>query len=559
MTSTRISDLPLVAPPRAAPHRARLLAEIRSASPELVRELAARTADWYDENGQPVLALPHVLAAGDPERVADFLCHRGMAMVLEGHGGQMFTQLERSCPGLAEDPFVWVLRAVDAVTHEDPEAACAFLDLVDSRAGVTDSMAPPEWLTVLTRAARVDAAPDRDDLGDLHGTGQPDIDCYLAAQAATATLLRGDRERAEAQLRRGLALAAGADRPRAAVRAVTRLAVTAGYGGAVTTMRERARKALVVAEDHELRGSTDALHARALAAFGAYLQGDSYSPRDLEPLARTREHRDGSVRPVGGWAAQVIGRLLAFRAGEDRYAGAEALRHSMLSLLEYGGPFPVSAGDLLAHVVWALLEVREPRTARLLIGRARTQLGDTPQVETARVMLAVSTETVGATPVVGELLTRADDLGPVERITAWLLHSAVHADQRQRNPHRVRNGLERALELAADSGVIRPFLDVPGTIALLDERVGGFGHRDELVARIRNHPQARRRPPEQQLTATELTVLHYLPSGRTAQQIAAELGVSINTVKTHLRAIYAKFGVGSRTAALAQARRAGLL
>ncbi|MGY2060460.1 response regulator transcription factor, partial [Nocardia gipuzkoensis] len=61
------------------------------------------------------------------------------------------------------------------------------------------------------------------------------------------------------------------------------------------------------------------------------------------------------------------------------------------------------------------------------------------------------------------------------------------------------------------------------------------------------------------LTATELTVLEQLPSGRTVQQIAEILGVSINTVKTHLRGIYAKLGASSRSGALDLARRSGLL
>ncbi|WP_067817649.1 helix-turn-helix domain-containing protein [Nocardia inohanensis] len=516
----------------------------------------------------PGAALPHPLAAGDLERLTGFLVRRGMAMVLDGAGAELFAQLEQARPELVTDPFVWVLRAVDAAGHGDAAGALTFAEQAESQAGVAHSMLPAEWLTALIRAVRVDAATSAGDrtgsgavradaLAGLPVTGHPDIDCYLAAQTATAALLRGDGARAERQLHRGLALAAGADRPQLAVRAVTRLAVTAGYEGAVTTMRERARKALAVAEQHELNGNPDVRHATALEAFGAYLQGDSWPVPG--PLLATREHPDGSARPVGGWATQVIGRLLTFHGGGDRYAAADALRHSMLSLLEYGGPFPVRGGDLLAPVVWALLEVGEPRTARLLIGRAHTLLGDTPRVELPRVALAVATENLRAAPAVDELVERSADLVPAERITGWLLYSAVHADRRRSNRQRVRAGLEQALDHAADTGVIRPFLDVPGAVALLDEGAGGFGHHEALVTRIRMHPRARPRARDHRLTMTELTVLQRLPSGRTAQEIAADLGVSINTVKTHLRAIYAKFGVGSRTAALVRARHAGLL
>ena len=57
-----------------------------------------------------------------------------------------------------------------------------------------------------------------------------------------------------------------------------------------------------------------------------------------------------------------------------------------------------------------------------------------------------------------------------------------------------------------------------------------------------------------QLTERELAVLRYLPSGLNQRDIARELYVSINTVRTHCRAIYRKLGVGDRHAAVQAAR-----
>ena len=54
-------------------------------------------------------------------------------------------------------------------------------------------------------------------------------------------------------------------------------------------------------------------------------------------------------------------------------------------------------------------------------------------------------------------------------------------------------------------------------------------------------------------------MLGYLPSNLTAPEIAAELFVSTNTVRTHLRHIYAKLDAHSRTEAVARARELGLL
>ncbi len=58
----------------------------------------------------------------------------------------------------------------------------------------------------------------------------------------------------------------------------------------------------------------------------------------------------------------------------------------------------------------------------------------------------------------------------------------------------------------------------------------------------------------EQLTDRELAVLRYLPSGLSQRDIAAELYVSLNTVRTHCRAIYRKLGVGDRHAAITAAR-----
>ena len=53
--------------------------------------------------------------------------------------------------------------------------------------------------------------------------------------------------------------------------------------------------------------------------------------------------------------------------------------------------------------------------------------------------------------------------------------------------------------------------------------------------------------------------MRYLPSNLRAPEIAAELFVSTNTVRTHLRHIYAKLGAHGRAEAVERARQFGLL
>jgi LuxR family maltose regulon positive regulatory protein len=60
-------------------------------------------------------------------------------------------------------------------------------------------------------------------------------------------------------------------------------------------------------------------------------------------------------------------------------------------------------------------------------------------------------------------------------------------------------------------------------------------------------------------TAAELRVLAWLPSDLTLEQIARELYLSVNTVKSHRRRLYQRLGVTSREDAVAAARIRGLL
>ncbi|MEM8906097.1 MAG: LuxR C-terminal-related transcriptional regulator, partial [Actinomycetota bacterium] len=66
-------------------------------------------------------------------------------------------------------------------------------------------------------------------------------------------------------------------------------------------------------------------------------------------------------------------------------------------------------------------------------------------------------------------------------------------------------------------------------------------------------------PGARDLTERELEVLRMLPSGMTRTELAEELCVSVNTIKTHLTAISRKLGARGRTQVLEQARELGLL
>jgi LuxR family maltose regulon positive regulatory protein len=61
------------------------------------------------------------------------------------------------------------------------------------------------------------------------------------------------------------------------------------------------------------------------------------------------------------------------------------------------------------------------------------------------------------------------------------------------------------------------------------------------------------------LSQSEIRVLRYMPTNLSAPEIARELSVSVHTVRTHIRHLFAKLGAHRRTEAVARARALGVL
>jgi LuxR family maltose regulon positive regulatory protein len=125
--------------------------------------------------------------------------------------------------------------------------------------------------------------------------------------------------------------------------------------------------------------------------------------------------------------------------------------------------------------------------------------------------------------------------------------------------------LERALGLAEPDGALLWFFlhPVPG---LLQRRARHRTAHPALIADVlgllagsRPAPPAGPPPPLEPLSDSEVRVLRYLPTHLPAPQIASELHLSHNTVRTHMRHLYAKLGVHRRSEAVERARALGLL
>ncbi|WP_157762291.1 LuxR C-terminal-related transcriptional regulator [Nocardia yamanashiensis] len=539
-------------------------------------DLRLRTARWYLAAADPYAALPHLLAVANPAPLREFLRDHAMGLVLDGLGPELFAQLEAADAMAAADPFITLLRATSALTRDETAAAAAYLDLAADRprcshadrAGqVGDTIArgcsafvADDWLCTLRLAVAIETAMRAGTtLGDpdfpLHitPTGNPDIDGYAAVQLAMARLACGKVAEGEKELRRALTLAEHNRHAHMALRSMSRLAIAAGVNGEIAAMRERGMRAMEIAVAHELLGTADVLEPLAICAVSAHLQGDERAVRHYAEELAAAEHR-GAFGP--GSHVHVVAELLAFDTASDKHTAAQALRHSMSRLMVRAHP-PLTRG-LLPPVIWALLRVPDTRPTRLLLAEARQQLGDSPVVLLCEAALArANGKARSARAILDPLLTGDRPLRATIAATAWALAASVDAELG--NSLKAYDAMVNALRAAAPEHLIRPFLDVSSALDLLDTYAGRFGRDDAFAERIRHHPAARRAPAHTALTETELTVLKQLPSGRTTRQIADDLGVSINTIKTHMRGIYTKLGADSRVAALDQARRIGLL
>jgi LuxR family transcriptional regulator, maltose regulon positive regulatory protein len=115
-----------------------------------------------------------------------------------------------------------------------------------------------------------------------------------------------------------------------------------------------------------------------------------------------------------------------------------------------------------------------------------------------------------------------------------------------------------AIELAAGHGLMQTVAsEGPAVLELVE--LGAWRAPASWMDRLRRAAAARSSASSQPdlaepLTQRELDILRFLPSRLTLREIAAELYVSVNTLKFHLKVIYRKLGVNSRADAAAKAR-----
>ena len=94
---------------------------------------------------------------------------------------------------------------------------------------------------------------------------------------------------------------------------------------------------------------------------------------------------------------------------------------------------------------------------------------------------------------------------------------------------------------------------------LLAQRYGSLEAADTFGGRALAVGACDGRALQAVLSRRELAVLELLPSLRSMDEIASDLTVSINTLKSHIRSIYSKLGVSNRRCAVLAAHEHGLI
>lgn len=294
---------------------------------------------------------------------------------------------------------------------------------------------------------------------------------------------------------------------------------------------------------------------------------------DRDELSEAAAHLDRGVRMCESIAypwlnSGVHHAYIRFAAG--RREAALGLLEPLVAAWREGGPGAdgPEAAQALAHL---LLRSGDPASAERLGDLMERDLRDDtgPVRMEAAIGLARLALYRGAAEEAGRLLSEATETalacGRVRRrITILMLAGLAHA--RRGDGTRATEAFREALSLGGPGGYVRPFLDEEPALAELlriPELAGGVRQLAWLRRLKDGHGGADRGKGAETLvekpSGREMEILGLIASGKSNQEIAQALYISVNTTQWHISNLYGKLGVRSRTQALLRARELGLL
>jgi len=232
-------------------------------------------------------------------------------------------------------------------------------------------------------------------------------------------------------------------------------------------------------------------------------------------------------------------------------------------LLSAAHPLTTQVHGFLLHVLVQLGETAQADAA-LTETAEQEREGSGIRTAAAALQLAHDNPRAAAAALAPVLDSPAPGSHQVWQIAALLLEASARDALGEREA--AGRALERGLDLAEPDGLLFPFLLHP-VPELLErhtrQRTAHPALTRKIIGTLGRTPAAPAAGPPQPLpepiSQAEARVLRLLQTSLSAPEIARELYVSVNTVRTHMRHLYDKLGAHRRLEAINRARALGLL
>jgi LuxR family transcriptional regulator, maltose regulon positive regulatory protein len=547
-----------------------LRAELHRRLPGKVAELHGTAARWHARRGSPLDAVRHSVAAGDWKVAAEVLGEHWLVFVLRGEGLALHELVEQIPAEAVRADAELALAAAGLLLEQGDDGAAD--DLLVRAYELAPSLPAPRRrrFAVTSTATSLYRARLRGDVEEALSAARMVLDehwdravavevrALTVANLGIAEFWGGSLSEGVDHLQQaaGLAIECGNDFV---------LFLAECYAAAADARQGRLQEALVRANTAiqlaERRGWTHVAHAAIAYCTVATVhlwrgelgEADRFAERAGETLEQTTE-------PLLGPAlAQTRARLLVLK-GEPLPA-LDLLRAAAAS-----GPLPaflhVGTG-LLEAEIW--LRLGEPVKARKRIEEIGTEDAPDAWVGLARLELATGEPGAAISAVASFLADEREPVLPFARAEAFAI-DAIARDAAHDEEGALR-ALERALDLAEPRGYAGILARYGAPLrSLLRRRIAhGTAHRAlaaQLLSTLDEEPAADRPVATvllEPLSERELAVLRFLPTMMSNAEIAAEMFVSVNTVKTHLKHVYRKLDVADRRDCVKRARELRLL
>ncbi len=550
--------------------RTRARRELGAELPQLHR----RAASWYAARGFESLALRHAVEAEDWDLAVEVVAKHWIELFVHGQGGAIRALVD-SLPAerLREDAELAAALACTALDVGDVDAAEVHLAHAELAAGRVPPVRRRAYLETLALArlhsARLegdfDAALATADtlLAEAAGHDGLSDDARRALVHATLgeTALWAHRlDRAGEELATAISLAEAAGLDYVSVGALSHLAMLEAMLEGPACDGTTARAAIELAE----RRGWAAIPQTACAHFALALVA-FYDLRAPEAAAELQRAYDAAarvhLRQLHFVLVHLDARMLGALGRADE--GLRVLEHFEIAF-RGGSPPPYERASLACMRARLLATNGDMDAARAALAPVRDEPWLVADVTQARLALAE-----GRPADAVELLSAAAASNKRETHTGIAIELAVlHAVALDEAGDAAAAGsaLEHALELAERTGHRWPFVEIGRRMdTLLRHQIRrGTAHRavvGELLDAFADRAPARHAvaPLLEPLSDREQAILRYLPTSLSNREIAAELFVTTNTVKTHLRSIYRKLDVARRREAVERARDLRLL